>query len=114
MLDWIFAIFFLLAFLLMILSIEYRDHPFWGGIFALLDIVLWFILASSVLVIETPAYQYNATLGVMQPTLVEYTSSVAPYLVYFFYMMALIMLVYFVGYFLFTPLYNLVTRKRWR
>jgi len=111
MIDWMFAIFFIIAFILMILAIDFRDHPFWGGMFTILDIVMWFILAPSVLVIETPSYEYNQTLGAMQPKLVGYTSDVAPYLVYFFYLMALIMIIYFVGYFLFTPFYNLVTGK---
>ena len=114
MIDWLFAIFFILAFILILLIIEYHDDPFWGGMFTILDIVLWFILASTVLMIESPSYQYNATSGVMEPVMLGYTSNIAPELVYFFYMMAMIMTVFFVGYFLLEPLYRLVTGKKMR
>jgi hypothetical protein len=82
--------------------------------FTVLDIVMWFLLAATVLEIESPSYMYNVTTGGMDPTLYRYTSTVAPELVYFFYMMAVIMIVFFVGYFMFGPVYEVVTGKKWR
>lgn len=111
MIDWLFALLLIFAFIMIILIINYHDDPFWGGMFTILDIVLWFILASSVLVIETAGYQYNNTTGVMEPALIPMTSTVAPEMVYFFYMMAIIMIIFFCGYFLFAPVYKLMTGK---
>jgi hypothetical protein len=108
-----FAIFLLIAFILIVLIIQYHDDPFWGGMFTVLDIVLWFFLAATVLEIESPSYMYNVTTGGMNPILYRYTSTVAPELVYFFYMMAAIMIVFFVGYFMFAPVYEVVTGKKW-
>jgi hypothetical protein len=114
MIDWMFMIFLIMAFMLIILIIQYHDDPFWGGMFTVLDIIVWFLLAATVLEIESPSYIYNSTLGAMEPQLFKYTSTVAPEMVYFFYMMACIMIVFFVGYFLFSPIYELVTGKKWR
>lgn len=114
MIDWMFAIFFILAFIMIVLIIEYHNDKFWGAMFTVLDIVIWFILAVSVLEIETPSMQYNATSGAYESVMMAYTSNVAPELVYFFYMMALIMFVFFVGYFMFAPVYELVTGKKLR
>jgi hypothetical protein len=50
----------------------------------------------------------------MEPIMMGYTSTVAPELVYFFYMMAAIMTIFFVGFFLFAPIYKLITGKRMR
>ena len=113
MIDWMFAIFLLMAFILIILIITYHDDAFWGGMFTVLDIIIWFILAVTVFQIESPSYTYNNTTGVMQPTLSRYVSIVSPEMMYFFYMMAIIMTVFFVAYFMFAPLYELATGKKW-
>lgn len=114
MIDWIFAILLIFAFLLMVLSIVYHDDTFWGGMFTILDIVMWFFLAVNIPLVETPAYQYNATTGSMESTLYSYTSVVAPELILLFYLFAIIMVVYFVGYFMFAPMYELITGKKWK
>jgi hypothetical protein len=114
MIDWMFMLFLIMAFILIILVIQFHEDPFWGGMFTILDIVLWFVLASTVLVIETPSYRFNATSGAMESYLFSYTSIIAPEMVYFFYMMGLIMLVFFVGYFMFAPVYEVVTGKKWK
>lgn len=113
MIDWMFAIFLLIAFVLIILIIQYHDDPFWGGMFTILDIIIWFLLAALVLEIETPYEMFNATSGNMETGIHVYTSRVAPELMYFFYMMAIIMTVFFVGYFMFAPIYEVITGKKW-
>lgn len=112
MIDWMFAIFFILAFIMIVLIIEYHDDKFWGAMFTILDIVIWFILASTVLLIESPSMRYNATSKAYESVMMAYTSNIAPALVYFFYMMAIIMTVFFVGYFMFAPIYELATGKK--
>jgi len=114
LIDWMFAIFLVMAFILIVLIIQYHDDPFWGGMFTILDVVVWFLLASTVLEMESPTFQYNTTLTAYEPALVIFTSKVAPEMVYFFYMMAIIMFVFFVGYFLFDPMYRLVTGKSFK
>ena len=112
MIDWMFAIFLLMAFLLIVLIIQYHDDVFWGAMFTILDIVMWFVLAASVLEIEAPTFMYNSTIGAYEPVLKSFYSVIAPELLYFFYMMAIIMVIFFVGYFMFAPLYKVVTGKK--
>ena len=64
MLDWMFMIFLIIAFILIVLAIQYHDDPFWGGLFTVLDIIMWILLASTVLEIESPAYIFNTTTAV--------------------------------------------------
>lgn len=95
MFDWLVIIFIIMAILFMFASIEkMRERDwFWSFIFTLLCTVIWFILAASILEVETPYEMYNATSGQIETGIHTVTSKVAPEMVYFFQMMALIMLV---------------------
>lgn len=95
MIDWLVIIFIIMAILFMFGSIEkMREHDwFWSFIFTLLGTVVWFILAASILEVEVPYEIYNATSGNIETGVHTVTSKVAPEMVYFFQMMALVMLV---------------------
>lgn len=90
-----FIIILALAFIFMLLAIEFED-TFWKNVWILLDIVLWFFLAVSVMEIEIPYQFYNATSGQLETGYQVFTGKVGVYLPYFFVMFASIMMVYFV------------------
>jgi hypothetical protein len=113
MIDWMFAILLIMAFMLIVLIIQYHDDSFWGAMFTVIDIVLWFLLAVTNFEMESPTFQYNTTLSAYEPHLVIFSSKVASEMMYFFYMMALIMFIFFIGYYLFAPMYEVVTGKKW-
>ena len=113
MIDWMFAIFIMITFLFMYLAVEHHDDTFWGAMFTIIDIILWFFLSATVLEMETTYQIYNATTGNIETGIQIATSKIAPELVYMFYMFAAIMMVYFVGYFMFAPIYEVITGKKW-
>ena len=98
MLDWLAIIFIIMALLFMLLGIDkFRDKDYlWSFIFTLISIVMWYILAASILETETPYQLYNATSGNIETGISIYTSKVAPEMVYFFYMMASINIIFMV------------------
>jgi len=95
MLDWLMIIFVIMGILFLLIAVEkMKEHDwFWSFIFVLLDTVIWFILAASILEVEVPYEMYNATSGQIETGIHTVTSKVAPEMVYFFQMMAVIMFV---------------------
>jgi len=95
MIDWLIIIFIIMAILFLLVAVEkMRDRDwFWSFIFTLLDAIIWFILAASILEVEESYQMFNATSGNVETGIHTVTSKVAPEMVYFFQMMALIMFV---------------------
>ena len=102
MIEWLFIILVILAFVFMALAIEFRDDLFWGMTFTLLSITTWFILAASVMEIEIPYQAFNSTSGQVETGYQVFSGKTSPQMVFFFIMMASIMIIYFVK-FLFGP-----------
>jgi len=83
------------AFIFMVLAIEFTDK-FWKTTFLLLDIVIWFFLAASVMEIEIPYQFYNASSDTLESGYQIFTGKIGVVLPYFFLMFAAIMIIYFV------------------
>ena len=101
MLDWLFRLFLTVAILLMFITIVADLDKFWQTTLLLVDIVLWFLLAASIMEIEIPYQAIQADDTIVTGSHI-FSSKISPYLVYFFEMMGFIMIIYFVGY-LFGP-----------
>jgi len=112
MFDWLYIIFIILAVLFLFLAIEYHDNQFWCGMFSVLDISVWFLLAATVFETETSYQLYNATSGNIESGIYITTSKVAPELMYFFYMMAIIMTIYLTAFVVFPAIYDLFYKDR--
>jgi len=84
-----------MAILFLLIAVEKMREKdwFWSFVFTLLDTVIWFILAASILEVETPYEMFNATSGQVETGIHTVNSKVAPEMVYFFQMMGLVMLV---------------------
>jgi len=95
--------------ILLVLLIVFEDFGiFWDTTFILTSILIMFILAISVMDIETPYTLYNATSGAIEEGFHTAQSTTSPFISYFFMMIAVIMMIYFVGYILGPAIY-----KKW-
>lgn len=108
MLESLFIILFVLAILLMLICIEVDWGIFWNSTFIVVDIVLWFLLAASVMEIERPYEMYNATSGFIETGYHTFSSPISPYLTYFFSLFGIIMMIYFVMYYFYE-----ISKKKW-
>ncbi len=98
MLDWIFIILLMMAILFTILSIVTDWGIFWNVVFIIGAIILFFTLGGGVMDIETPYTMYNSTSGNIEEGFHTTQSSTSPYISYVFNFMAIVMMLYFVGY----------------
>jgi len=115
MIDWMFIMFVLMAIMFMMLAIQYHDKSiFWCTTFTLIDTVIWFLLAASVLEIEMPYALYNVSSNNVETGIQIYTSKVAPEMVYFFMLMGTIMMIYGVGYILGPTIYKTLFKRKIR
>lgn len=96
MFDWLFVMLLVIAFVLMILSIDkYNEKDyFWAFTFCLICTVLWFLLAASVLEIEQSYTMYNATSHQIESGVSIVTSKIAPEMVYLFQLPGIIMFIF--------------------
>ena len=106
MLDWLFMFFFVIAILLFFICITQDLGVYWNTILVLLNIIIWYILSASVMTIEIPYEIYNASSSQIETGYHNFTSPVSFYLVYFFMLMAVIMIFYFIGYILYPAIYQ--------
>jgi len=88
------------AILFVLLSIEFDFGPYWNVIFILTSVVIFFLLAASVMEIEIPWQMYNATSGNVETGYHTFSSPISPYLSYLFMLFGIVMMIYFVGYIL--------------
>ena len=108
MLDWIFILLLVIGIILVLLIVFEDFGIFWDTTFILTSILIMFILAISVMDIETPYTLYNATSGNIEEGFHSLQSTTSPFISYFFMMIATIMMIYFVGYILGPAIY-----KKW-
>ena len=96
MLEWFTVMLIILAFMLMLLGIDkFKEKNYlWSFTFTLVSTVIWYILAASIMEAEVPYEMFNATSGNIETGVHVYTSKVAPEMVYFFMMMAVINLIF--------------------
>lgn len=108
MIDWLFILILFIALLFFFKSIEYRTYPFWGAVLTILDIVLWFILAITSYNIHTVTYtKFDQITGNFTIGIKPFYDIDTIYFSYFFYLMAIIMIIYLVAYFMFSSLINI-------
>ena len=98
MVDWLFIMFLVIAFLLTLLVLILDLEFFWKTTFVMIAIVLWFLLAASIMEIEIPYTAFNSTSGQIETGSHIFSSKISPYIVYFFQMIAIILMIYFVAY----------------
>jgi len=110
MMDYMTILLTMIAFIMMILSIEYHESKFWSSIFTILDITLWFFLAATILETETITYTFNITTNILKPDIYIYTSKTSIQLLYLYYLMGIIMTIYFIAYHLLAPLIKLIKK----
>lgn len=96
MLDYLVVVFILLAFIFMFLGIEnFKEKDYyWSFVCTLISIFIWFLLSASILETEAPWEMFNGTSGNIETGVNVYASKIAPELVYFFYMMAMINIIF--------------------
>ena len=108
MLDWLFILLLVFAVIILLIVVTNDFGVFWNTVFIMIDIMVWYLLSASVMVIEIPYEIYNVSSSQIETGYHTFTSPISPYLVYFFMMFAVIMMIYFVGYILGPAIY-----KRW-
>jgi len=108
MMESLFIILFVLAVLFMLIAIELDWGIFWNTAFILTDIVLWFLLAASIMQIERPYEIYNATSGIVETGYHNFASPISPYLTYLFALFGIIMMIYFVMF-----IFYEISKKKW-
>jgi len=108
MLDWLFIMLLVISILLVLLSVEFDLGIYWNTVFIIVSILLFFILAASVMDIESPYSIYNATSGNIETGYHTVQSDVSPYLSYLFMLFGVVMVIYFVGYIFVPAIY-----KKW-
>jgi len=106
--EFLFIILFMLALLLIFLCVFEDFGIFWNSIFILVDIILWFLLAASIMEIERPYEMYNATSGFIETGYHTFSSPISPYMTYLFSLFGIIMMVYFVMYYFYE-----ISKKKW-
>lgn len=100
MLDWLFMMLFVVCIILTLLCIEFDLGIFWNTGFITMSIILWYLLAASIMQIEIPYQMYNGTSGNIETGYHTFSSPVSPYIVYLFTAFGSIMMIYFIGYIL--------------
>lgn len=106
--ELLFVVFLMMAILFMLMCIELDFGIFWNATFILTDIILWLLLAASVMMIERPYEMYNATSGLIETSYHTFQSPVSPYISYLFGLFSIIMIIYFWMY-----LYYEISKKKW-
>lgn len=96
MLDWMFVCVLILAVLFMLMIIMFEDdiQPQWLFGLVILDIVIWWALASGQFEIEQPYQMYNATSGQIEKGYHYISSKTSPALFYIFLAPAVLMSIY--------------------
>ena len=98
MLDWLFIMLLVISVLFVLLTVEFDFGIYWNTVFVMISIIIFFVLSASIMQIEIPHQMYNATSGNIETGYHTFTSPVSPYLSYLFQFLAIVMMVYFVGY----------------
>ena len=98
MIDWVFVLLLMMAFIFVGLSILRDNGFFWNTVFILVSIILFLVLAGGIMDIETPYQMYNATSGNIETGYHHFYKVEMVYLSYLFYMFAVIMVIYNVAY----------------
>jgi hypothetical protein len=116
MLDVLWILLFITAFVLIIIiaDLEYHEYPiYWCLMLTLLDVILWFLLAGAVFEIEIPYELYNISSGAIETGTHTFSSKVSPEVSLFCTMMAISLMGYSAYAFLssFKELYNERTGK---
>jgi len=99
MLDWLFALLIILAFLMIMLAIVFRDsdEPFWNIVLIAISATLWFVLALfNAGGIETAYTFYNVTTGTTELQYDVYATEPMLYLTYFFGLMGVLCFIYLI------------------
>ena len=96
MLDWMFVCVLILAILLMLMIIMFEDdiQPQWLIGLVILDVMIWWSLASGQFEIEQPYQMYNATSGQIETGYHIFSSKTSPALFYIFLAPGVIMFIY--------------------
>lgn len=102
----LFILFFFLAIIFLLFSIQYTSSPdkktgytgIWGVFFLFGSIILWYMLGAAVMELEYPWEIFNVTSGNVETGVHVFTSEVSIYLSYFFQGIAGIFLILIVGF----------------
>jgi len=114
MLDWFTAIIIGIALIFMFTGfymIREEDY-FWSFILTLLATVTWYIMAASIMEMETPYQLFNNTSGNIETGVHVYNSKIAPQMVYYFYMLASITFILNLSV-LFLGLWDYIKKRRY-
>ena len=84
MLDIVFILLFLLALMMLIMSIAYERHPFWNMTAGFISSVTWLILGLSQLTIHRAYEVYNASSNQIETGTHAVWTAETPYYTYFF------------------------------
>lgn len=98
MIDWLFGLLILMAFIMIILSVIFRGvDPYWNILLIVISTSLWFILAIMTTGgLETAYTAYNATTGATTLEYDVYAPEQFIYLAYFFLLMAALGIIYLI------------------
>ncbi len=97
MLDWMFALLFMLGILFIIISLANQSNAFWNIVPLVFAIALFFILALSQMEIEIPYTIFNASSGNIETGYQTFTSPISPFLSYIFVAIAILLMIYLVA-----------------
>jgi hypothetical protein len=98
----------MIALIFMFLVILRENGFFWNIVFILLSIILFFVCATGIMQLEIPYQFYNITTDTVETGYHQIHLVENVYLSYFFYGLAVIMLIYFVAY-----VYTYIGNKPW-
>jgi hypothetical protein len=98
MIDWLFALLILMAFIMIILSVVFRGlDPYWNILLIVISTALWFFLALMTTGgLETAYSAYNATTGATTLEYGLYAPADFIFLSYFFLLMAILGIIYLI------------------
>lgn len=98
MLDWIFALFVVMAFITIVLAILLkRDDPYWNILLIVISAMLWYVLALlNAGGIETAYSAFNVTTGGTTLEYDVYINESMIYLTYFFILMGSLCMIYLI------------------
>lgn len=98
MLDWLFAIFIMLALITLLWAIRLREEDtYWNILFIAISTALWFIIALFTTGgLETAYVGYNATAGNSTMYYSVYSPEPFIYLAYFFGLMGVLTMIYMI------------------
>lgn len=102
----LFVLFFMVALVFLLLSVEFTSSSdpktnfiaVWGVFFLFASTILWFVLGAAVMEIEYPWEAYNASSGNVETGVHVFRSDISPYISYFFNGIGSIMIVIIVGF----------------